>query len=234
VPPRDIPVPPAVATVARRHHADRIEPLWRNELGGVTFRAGTVVVKWQGLDVPLDLAEEASRLRWAHRWTPVPRVLEEGVDRDGRWLVTEAMPGENAVADRWRAEPARAVHALGEGLRALHDSLPVEVCPFTWHAEDRVAAKGFPDPPPPVDRLVVCHGDACAPNTLIDDEGRWSAHVDLGNLGVADRWADIAVAALSTTWNYGADWTDALLAAYGVERNDERLDYYRRLWDFES
>ena len=45
---------------------------------------------------------------------------------------------------------------------------------------------------PPVDRLVVCHGDACAPNTLLTDDGRWSGHVDLGQLGVADRWADLA------------------------------------------
>jgi aminoglycoside phosphotransferase len=36
---------------------------------------------------------------------------------------------------------------------------------------------------------VVCHGDACAPNTLIAAEGRWSGHVDLGMLGTADRWA---------------------------------------------
>ena len=48
---------------------------------------------------------------------------------------------------------------------------------------------------PRIDRLVVCHGDACAPNTLLHDDGRFAAHVDLGSLGVADRWADIAVAA---------------------------------------
>src|SRR5690242_5385406 len=54
--------------------------------------------------------------------------------------------------------------------------------------------------PPPVDRLVVCHGDACAPNTLLGDDGGWSGHVDLGALGVADRWADLAVATWSLDW----------------------------------
>ena len=47
---------------------------------------------------------------------------------------------------------------------------------------------------PPADKLVVCHGDACAPNILLGEDGRWSGHVDLGLLGVADRWADLAVA----------------------------------------
>ena len=89
--------------------------------------------------------------------------------------------------------------------------------------------------PPPVDRLVVCHGDACAPNTLIDDEGRCSGHVDLGGLGLADRWADIAVATLSLDWNYPDQLRDAdLFAAYGVAPDTPRIDYYRRLWQSED
>lgn len=39
----------------------------------------------------------------------------------------------------------------------------------------------------PSEDLVVCHGDACAPNTLIDERGKWLAPIDLENLGVGDR-----------------------------------------------
>ena len=42
--------------------------------------------------------------------------------------------------------------------------------------------------------LVVCHGDACNPNFLLADDGNFTGYVDLGGLGVADRWADLAVA----------------------------------------
>jgi kanamycin kinase len=84
--------------------------------------------------------------------------------------------------------------------------------------------------PPPVDRLVVCHGDACAPNTLIDDDGSCSGHVDLGALGLADRWADLAVATLSLSWNYPGHWEDELLDAYGIDPDAPRIEYYRRLW----
>ncbi len=85
--------------------------------------------------------------------------------------------------------------------------------------------------PPPIDRLVVCHGDTCAPNTLIGDDGRCAGHVDLGALGVADRWADLAIATWSTRWNYGDGWEPALLAAYGIDPDPERTAYYRLLWD---
>ena len=48
---------------------------------------------------------------------------------------------------------------------------------------------------------------------------------------MADRWADLAVASWSTEWNYGAGHEDELLAGYGVTRDDERMSYYRALWD---
>lgn len=87
------------------------------------------------------------------------------------------------------------------------------------------------DTPPAVDRLVVCHGDACAPNTLLAADGTVTGHVDLGSLGLADRWADIAVSAWSTEWNYGPGYESAFLEAYGIAPDTERLAYYRALWD---
>ena len=104
------------------------------------------------------------------------------------------------------------------------------VVPEEERGRRRVARAALPEPPP-VDRLVVCHGDACAPNTLLAEDGRWTAHVDLGTLGVADLWADLAIAAWSTEWNYGPGYEDTVYEAYGAARDDERIDYYRRLWD---
>ncbi|MGD9528460.1 phosphotransferase [Pseudonocardia sp.] len=247
-----IPVIPAVVRALADAHP--VREVWVNEIGGRTYSVGDRYVKWTPPDAVgrgLDVAGEVARLEWAWAFTPVPRVLDHGSDDRGSWLVTAALPGESAIADRWLAEPATAVAAIGSGLRAMHDALPVAECPFTWSAAERIAA-AVPDPsrwhadhagltaaealrriaePPPVDRLVVCHGDACAPNTLLHDDGRWLAHVDLDCLGVADRWADIAVATWSTEWNYGPSWTGALLDAYGVAPDPERTTYYRLLWD---
>ncbi|WP_157236707.1 phosphotransferase [Promicromonospora sukumoe] len=88
--------------------------------------------------------------------------------------------------------------------------------------------------PPPVDRLVVCHGDATVPNTLLDGAGRFAAHVDVGDLGVADRWSDIAVTTRSVTRRYGPGLEPLVLAAYGVAPDPDRTAYYRALWDAEE
>lgn len=235
IPTGPVEIPAVVRDIAG---SDAIEPVWRNELGGLTFRLTTLgggarFVKWTAARTPqIDLATEAERLAWAGRWIVVPRVIDLGTDPSGSWLLTEGISAESAVAPRWIAEPDTAVRSIGRGLRLLHDRLPVKDCPFDWSVSSRVARANIHfAAPPPIDRLVVCHGDACAPNTLLDSRGDFAAQVDLGSLGVADRWADIAAAAWSTEWNYGPGFENLLYESYGVNPDADRIEYYRRLWD---
>lgn len=218
--------------------------VWANEVGGLTFRATPATgrayyIKWGPRQEESTMRDEAERMRWAGRWIRVPEVIDQGEDATHEWLVTSAIDGESAAHPRWVDHPATAVRAVGEGLRALHDALPVADCPWEWTVPRRIANAGrrgirLPDrfqDVPPIDRLVVCHADACCPNTLLGDDGRWIAHVDLGLLGTGDRWADIAVASMSTAWNYGPGWEDLLIDAYGVDPDRERLSFYRDLWN---
>jgi kanamycin kinase len=215
-------------------------------------------IKWSPVDAGIDLGAEAVRMEWAARYITAPVVIDLGSDANGSWLVTAGLTGESAASDRWRRSPTKAVQAIGAGLRALHDALPAADCPFSWSAEGRVAdarsraaterlrpwcwhpehrhldvdeALGRIAATPSIDRLVVCHGDACVPNTLIGDDGHATGHVDLGRLGLADRWADLAVATWSTNWNFGRGHEQELLDAYGVDVDAERSAYYRLLWD---
>ncbi|MEU7898627.1 aminoglycoside 3'-phosphotransferase [Nonomuraea sp. NPDC049152] len=260
IPTGPVTVPDVVTALA---DGDTVIPVWRNELGGLTFRledgrGGMRYAKWVAAGTPeIDLPGEAERLAWAQPWVSVPRVIEHGRDADGAWLVTAAVPSLSAVDPRWIADPATAAAAIGRGLRLLHDALPVERCPFEWsidrrlaRADERIAdgegpadwspehrhlelaqARARIGEPPAIDRLVVCHGDACVPNTLLHDDGTFAAHVDLGSLGVADRWADLAVAAWSTEWDYGPGYDTVLYDAYGIAPDPERIAYYRLLWD---
>jgi kanamycin kinase len=236
IPTGPVAVPAVVERLARGRS---ITPAWRNELGGLTFRLSeggdAQYVKWIATGTPeIDFPAEAERLRWASRWTVVPTVIDHGVDVDGAWLLTAAVPGRSAVEPRWVARPAIAAAAIGRGLRVLHDALPVSGCPFDWSIERRLTgATSDIGPRPSIDHLVVCHGDACAPNTLLHDDGTFAAHVDLGRLGVADRWADLAVAAWSTEWNYGPGYDGLVYSGYGIAPDAERIAYYRRLWDAE-
>lgn len=259
-PPKEtFPVPPAVLSVAagrlvhlvwRNEHGGLTY-----EVGTGTERC---FCKWSPSTSPVDPQAERARLAWASSFSAVPRVLDHGANAAGSWFVTAALPGENAMSGRWKSDAAATVRACAVGLRNFHDRLPVESCPFSASVEVRVAElrrrsatgkllrsnwhpshRGFDvhqvltrlSAPPPIDRAVVCHGDATAPNTLIDDEFNCSGHVDLVALGVADRWSDLAIATWSVQWSFGPGWEGAFLDAYGVAPDPERTRYYRLLWD---
>ncbi len=216
--------------------SDDVEPVWLNELGGLTIRDGDRYIKWNPLSSGIDLRKEVDRLAWAAPFTVVPRVIEFGSNADAQWMITHALPGESAVSARWRHVPLLCAREIGRGLRILHDALPVAACPFTWSIEDRTNGRHTAASlhAPPDDLLVVCHGDACSPNTLLAHDGSFLGHVDMGSLGVADRWADLAVASMALDWNYEPAFEDEFFAAYGIAPDAERIAFYRDLWNRED
>jgi len=81
---------------------------------------------------------------------------------------------------------------------------------------------------------VVCHGDLCLANIMIEPAaGEVSGLIDLGRLGRADPYADIALLLTNSreSWETEADAreADALFARhYGVDLDPARLRFY--LW----
>ncbi len=227
----DDPLPDVVTRLADGGVADLV---WRNELGGLTFQVGDRFVKWNPRRTGIDLDLERVRLEWIAGRHPAPRVVTYGSDDEEQWLITEAIPGEPAVGDEWRARRPEAINAIAGGLRAIH-SIDIGDFPPSWNREVWVGrtpkSLGLR---PPLDDPVLVHGDACAPNTLISTAGEWTGNVDFGDLAVGDRWADLAIASLSLDWNFGEGNQEDLFDAYGVEPDDERIRYYRELWHLES
>lgn len=217
--------PVAVPELVARFADDPVA-VWRNELGGLTFREGGRFLKFSPREAGIDLTVERARLGWARNYVVLPEVLAFAEDEAGQVLVTRALDADGAVTDAWRARPREATRAVGRALRLLHEALPVAECPYTWSAEERGGTGA-----PPIDVAVVCHGDACAPNFLIDAEGRPGGYVDLGALGVADRWADLAVASMSLHWNFDPPCEEEFWLGYGVEPDPVRMPYYRDLWN---
>ena len=200
------------------------------------MRARTVdrFVKWNPRANGIDLDCERQRLDWMFGRHPVPYVLEADADDEAQWFVTAALPGQFAVGDTWRARPSVAIRAIATGLRALH-AISVETFPSEWPSQVWVGREPESLSPRPtaVDPVLV-HGDACAPNTLISDDGEWVGNVDFGDLAVGDRWADLVVASMSLDWNFGEGHQDEFFDSYGVEPDTERIQYYRKLWHLES
>jgi kanamycin kinase len=211
-----------------------------------------------GAAVPL--RAEAARMRWAAAaGLPVPEVVAACQAGSAEWLLTERLPGRDAT--KLTAGPELLVPMLAAGLRRFH-AAPAAGCPFAFGPDEAIAQaarrvqSGLVQPPdmhpehahlspgaalaelrrlrlarPP--ELVVCHGDYCLPNVLIDG-GAVTGYVDLGELAVADRWSDLAVATWSVTWNLGPGWEDLFLASYGVSRDHEAVAFYRLAYDLTS
>ena len=223
---------PAIAVKLAGDEAPEL--VWRNELDGLTFRVGSRFLKWNPSSTGIDLWRERDRLTWISDRHPAPRVLDHGVERDGQWLLTDALPGASAVGDAWRARRSEAIRAIASGLRAMH-AIPVDDFPPDWTAEVWVGRQPPAlGPRPPIEEPVVVHGDACAPNTLISPAGEWTGNVDFGDLSVGDRWADLAVASMSLDWNFGEGHQGEFFDAYGIALDEERIRYYRALWHLES
>lgn len=207
------------------------------------------------------IPDEAARLRWAAEFLPVPRLVEYGSDGDYDWLMTEGLPGVDAaeLARHPAADPRTLVITLGEGMRAFHEAVPARECPFDFtvpaaldHVLRRLSA-GLIDPAtdfhpehagmsaeaavqmlvataPVTEDEVVCHGDFSFPNVVLQ-EGKATGYLDLGALGVSDRWADLAACAWSCDFNLGPGYGALLFDAYGTALDEDRLAWYRLLYD---
>lgn len=212
-----------------------------------------------GDDLRADLAAEAARLRWLAGRLPVPRVHEFTETAAGAFLLLSAVPGRMAHDAAFAGDVPRVVRLLAAGLRTLH-TLDMRDCPFDQSLAVALAAAGervrrrlvdesdFDDERqgrtahdlyaellatrPTTEDAVFTHGDYSLPNVLLDGEGI-GGFIDWSRSGIADRHADLALAARSLAHNWGAEWVPLLFAEYGIAPVDAaKVAYYQLLDEF--
>lgn len=203
------------------------------------------------------LAREAEASRWLARFGLGPRVEAYLAQGGYEYLLLEELPGLPAseVPPEARKE---AVALLAQVLRRLH-ALLLEACPldgrlslrleqarrrlelglvdeedFDEERRGRKAKDLFREllrTRPEREDLVVAHGDYTLSNVLLGEGGAVGL-VDLGRLGVADRYQDLALMVRSLR-AWGEGWAEAFLRAYGLPEPDwAKLAFYQLLDEF--
>ena len=193
IPTEPVAIPERVRLLAR---GAALSCLWANELGGLTFLAtaadGEDFVIKVGSTQPGDFHARRGRA------PPLGAGVDPGPDGDRpgrgrRPRVARHRCGPSRRCGRAKCSgPAVARRSRDRGARSGGTARDARLaagpgCPWEWSVTNRIAGAAeraitVPDhlrEAPPPDRLVVCHGDACCPNTLMGDGGRWVAHVDL-------------------------------------------------------
>ncbi|WP_432888089.1 phosphotransferase [Kribbella sp. CA-245084] len=228
------------------------------ESDATVYRRGDVFAKCCGATGVVDLAAERDRVAWlAGTGIPGAAVVDWLESSDGACLVTSAVPGVSGDALPSSVHGA-AMRSLGSALRDLHalTDCPFErpLATVIAAAAD-VVRRGAVNPAFLIDewRLlqpsellsqvvaespyvesvlepVVCHGDACLPNVFFDPRTlEVTGLIDLGRLGVADRYSDLALATIQLHDEWSAD-PAPFLDAYGLpEPDSRRLQFFRLL-----
>lgn len=87
----------------------------------------------------------------------------------------------------------------------------------------------------PDEDIVLTHGDYCLPNIFVK-ENEINGYIDIGKMGPADRWQDIAIAIRSLKHNFDGKYTEGkkifdfkpqmFLDALGVDFDNKKYIYY--------
>lgn len=246
-----LPLPPALDGLIADARWTEID---LGESGGRVFRIGAhAFLKYGEGPVRDDIVAEHARLAWLQGRIAAPRVLHFSETAGAAWLLSAALPGQMAetLLDARPRDRDRIVDAMAGFLRQLH-ALAVAECPFDASHPvrlaqarrnidaGRVAEGDFDDEragwtaeqvwealragtPPRFDR-VVTHGDFSTGNIFLDADCRVTGILDVGRLGVADRYQDLAI-----LWNNLEEYDlgARLFAAYGeAEPDTARLRYH--------
>jgi streptomycin 3"-kinase len=211
--------------------AERDRTVWFNETG----IPGAVLLDWRESDagaclvtravpgVPADRLDAPALQR---AWPSVVATLQAV-----HGLATDRCPFDRGLEQMMalaRATVAEGRVIVGFLPEALQHTPPVQILEqIEAELPDRLAQERA--------QQVVCHGDLCLPNILVDPStDQVNALIDLGRVGTADPYADIALllATARCTWpdeetTRRADQDFA--ERYGSELDPERQDFYLRL-----
>lgn len=197
-----------------------------------TGRSGSSVILFENTVLKIEKHREqqdkaVEMMRWLKGKLPIPEVVEYAQEDGFGYLLMTRIPGEMCCSPYYMEHSDEMVTLLAEGLHRLW-SVDTAGCPRertleydTAQAIERIrggrlspeelSACGFESAEDMAAWLeahpvkydpVLSHGDYCLPNLLLKD-GEISGYIDIGGIGIADRYSDLVDCWNSLKNNFG-------------------------------
>jgi len=209
-------------------------------------------------------ASSIAALAWLGKRLPVPRILHHEVMEGNSCLLMSRIPGKMSCDEEFLEQPDALVTELAKGLKLLWSIDPTG-CPYRFTLDemleeaafrvenglvdldnvepDTFGEGGFQDPealvhwlqenrPPSVP--VLAHGDYCLPNVFLEN-GKLSGFIDVGDMGLGEKWRDIALCWRSLKHNFDGSYggkiylgfdPDILFEKLGIQPDWQQLRYH--------
>lgn len=201
---------------------------------------------------------------WLQGRLPVPQVIARECVGGKSYLLMTRTAGKMACDDIYMRNPVHLTGLLADALKRLWQ-IDAEGIPFQWGIDRKLAMAGewvaqgmvgmenvepdtygedgFRNPEElyqwlvehkPQEEPVLCHGDFCLPNLIFEGDDL-KGYIDLGRMGAADKWQDIALCYRSLLHNYDGKYSgrkyegyrpEMLFEKLGLEPDWEKIRYY--------
>ena len=178
------------------------------------------------------ILEGIAAMGWSEGKIPVPKILCHEVEDGISYLLMEKMEGVMSCDESLLEQPEVLTRALADGIRLLwqtdtsgcprNRTLPCLLEEARYNIDngrvdldnvdpETFGENGFRDPDDLLNWLVnhpipsepvLSHGDYCLPNIFVKN-GHFRGFIDVGDLGIGEKWRDIALCYRSLRDNWG-------------------------------
>lgn len=210
---------------------------------------------------------EYQMMQWLKDRLPVPQVISYARENGKSYLLMTRIEGNMSCEDVYMQNPQHLTKLLADALGVLWQT-DITGCPCEWGVDrklkmaeywvehdmvsmenvepDTYGEGGFSSPKElyqwlathkPPEEPVLSHGDFTLPNLIFEGD-ILKGYIDLGRMGIADKWQDIALCYRSLLHNYEGKYggkkyegycPDMLFEQLGIEPDWEKIRYYMLL-----
>lgn len=207
---------------------------------------------------------ECQIMKWLEGKLPVPKPVAYECENGRSYLLMTRVEGKMSCDEAYMRQPALLTKMLADALKTMWQ-IDVSDCPCIWNIDrklklakywvehdmvdvdnvepDTYGPNGFDSPRAlfqwltenkPQEEPVLSHGDFTLPNILFED-GHIKGYIDLGRMGVADKWQDISLCYRSLQHNFDGKYNgkkydgyhpDMLFKQLGIEPDWDKIRYY--------